>query len=183
MTIGWCPSDDAKLKSDLDFDFLSTDKWKQWRRQPSFILANPVKLNLKMPDFLTVKMPVLRLKSPYSFAVLISKVPKESVSFLIGDDAAAVSACLDWSLGDSNGFVHTATEKTGTVAAIFDLFSSWICAFKSVNTRKKYNNDVMHYDTSISRNITADLFVVIFVVVPRTIIKIKWIKYIYLYND
>ena len=70
------------------------------------------------------KMPVLRFKSPYSIAVSISKVPKESDSFLIGDDAAAVSACLDRSLGGSNRFVQTATEKTGTAASFFDLVSS-----------------------------------------------------------
>jgi len=75
----------------------------------------PVKVNWNIPALSTEKIPVVRLKSPYSFFVTKSNEEKAS-----GSSKGAM------------GFVHSTTEKTETAAVVLVPVSATICACKSV---------------------------------------------------
>jgi len=92
----------------------STIKWNSWVLEVSVIWQSPLKLNWKVPDFLTVKIPVSRSKTPYSFFVSISNEAKANDLYLL-----------------AVGFVHSKTEKTGSETVLFLLVSTWTWACKS----------------------------------------------------
>lgn len=101
------------------FFFLSTISWNSWMRDTLVTLTSPLKLNRKMPDFFTVKVPVSRLKSPYWVFVSNSNDAKES----------------EWPVDSASAFVHVSTENTGTAAVLFESVSVWTLAFKSIIER------------------------------------------------